>query len=173
MPPLFKAVFMARLHLPAIKDLQRPSQSLCVAKRDYTADCNQCEVIWPQCLIPWTMSLGKAPEDTNIFSVGHRSGSRCCNWGRDQSSIGRCLSSGAWHRIVAWSGQCATDSELGHKCCGHHQHHGVVSAHKHQVTPQKDNQNPFVYNSLRITREENKCKQMGFLRLRTFWVTRI
>ena len=33
MPPLFKAVFMARLHLPAIKDLQRPSELMCRQKR--------------------------------------------------------------------------------------------------------------------------------------------
>ena len=27
---------------------------------------------------------------------------RCCNWGRDQRSRPRCLSSGAWHLMVAW-----------------------------------------------------------------------
>ena len=148
LPPRFKAaLFMARLHLPAIKDLLKGLQSFGVAKRAWARlqlmRAKPFRYLYcPQCLIPWTMSLGKAPEAEHIFSVGHHSEdisyTRCCD---HQAGIRAAdpglgtlgdVSTRAWHH--GWWGQCATDSELGHKCCGHQHHHGVASDHKHQVS---------------------------------------
>ena len=116
LPPRFKAaLFMARLHLPAIKDLLKGLQSFGVAKRAWARlqlmRAKPFRYLYcPQCLIPWTMSLGKAPEAEHIFSVGHHSedisGPMLWPSGRDQSCrprpghTGRCQHQGLTSRMV-------------------------------------------------------------------------